>query len=203
MYEYDYYLFIYRFLMFPLLSVPKVNLFSSSTFLCRFIPSSQYPALSFLLKLPTSTNFEVFRFFVFQVGTIPQFYHLVLLWLLRLPLPLLPFCVHWHIFFGQWLSSILRRSYLLWIRSKIYCYSRDLLLMVTFEVFWNLDIPRNKEFPLFLSLKYVCIWYLCISLCVCKSGFQCPLNLPVSKYYIIPPSNCPHLTIPGRPTIIP
>ena len=65
--------------MFPLLSVPKVNLFSSSTFLCRFIPSSQYPALSFLLKLPTSTNFEVFRFFVFQVDTIAELFEGVFL----------------------------------------------------------------------------------------------------------------------------
>ena len=56
------------------LSVPKVNLFSFSTLLCRLIPSRKFPSFSFLLKPPASTNFEVFSFFVFQVGTIPKFF---------------------------------------------------------------------------------------------------------------------------------
>ena len=56
--------------MFTHRSVPKINLFSFSTLLCRPIPSRQFPPLSLLSQLPAFTNFEVFLFIVFQVCTI-------------------------------------------------------------------------------------------------------------------------------------
>ena len=52
------------------LSVPKINLFFFSVPLCRPILRHQISSLLFLLYLPVSTNFKVFSFFVFQMGTI-------------------------------------------------------------------------------------------------------------------------------------